>query len=137
MVTAYFALVSHVAAGLESFVICMSLALGIQNGSLQRTGGISVHTTYLTGLITGLIATQADVYWSHAATPTRTTAEPRFRILYGIWLAFVFGAGIGAAVVFEYRAFAVLGAAVLLLAIIARNSVPAPPVPDEMNSDGQ
>lgn len=39
--------------------------------------------------------------------------------------------------VFEYRAFAVLGAAVLLLAIIARNSVATPPLPDEMNSDGQ
>lgn len=53
MVMAYFALVSDVAVGLESFVICTSLALGLQNGSFQRTGGISVHTTYLTGLITG------------------------------------------------------------------------------------
>lgn len=53
MVMAYFALASDVAVGLESFVIRTSLALGLQNGSFQRTGGISVHTTYLTGLITG------------------------------------------------------------------------------------
>jgi uncharacterized membrane protein YoaK (UPF0700 family) len=42
---AYFALVSHVPQGRELFVICMSLALGLQNGAFRRTGGISVHTT--------------------------------------------------------------------------------------------
>jgi len=33
----------------------MSLALGLQNGTWQRAGGVSVHTTYITGMVTGLL----------------------------------------------------------------------------------
>lgn len=126
IVISYFALVSHVAVALKSFVVCMSLALGLQNGAFQRTGGISVHTTYMTGLITGLISTQADAYLSHSAQPSQTTADPKLSVLYGIWFSFVLGAGAGAAAVFAYRTLALLGAAALVLGIIARNSVPAP-----------
>ena len=43
--TAYLAFASRAAARVEVFVVCMSLALGMQNGAFQRTGGISVHTT--------------------------------------------------------------------------------------------
>lgn len=125
-VIAYFALASHVAVGLESFVVSMCLALGLQNGAFQRTGGISVHTTYLTGLITGLIATQANTYFSHIVQPTQTTAGPKSRVLYGIWLAFVVGAGVGAEMVFAYGAIALMGAAALLVGIIARNLLSAP-----------
>ena len=77
IVISYFALVSHVAVALKSFVVCMSLALGLQNGAFQRTGGVSVHTTYLTGLITGLISTRADAYFSHSAQ------SPVFFMEYG------------------------------------------------------
>jgi uncharacterized membrane protein YoaK (UPF0700 family) len=124
IVPAYLAFVSHAAVRLESFVVCMSLALGLQNGAFRRTGGVSVHTTYLTGLITGLITTQADAYLFHIPEhPTAT--NPKLSVLYGIWAAFVLGAGAGAATVFEYGAFAVLGAAVLLLGIIACNAMRA------------
>ncbi|WP_353062142.1 DUF1275 family protein [Tunturibacter psychrotolerans] len=40
---AYLALAVRVAPRVEIFIICVSLALGIQNGAFQRTGGISVH----------------------------------------------------------------------------------------------
>ncbi|HEX3446192.1 MAG TPA: YoaK family protein, partial [Chthoniobacterales bacterium] len=39
----------------ELFIVCMCLALGIQNGALNRTNGISVHSTYMTGMVTTLI----------------------------------------------------------------------------------
>jgi uncharacterized membrane protein YoaK (UPF0700 family) len=120
IVISYFALVSHAGVALKSFVVCLSLALGLQNGAFQRTGGISVHTTYMTGLITGLISTQADAYLFHSAQPPGTTADPKFSVLYGIWFAFVLGAGTGAAVVFAYRALALLGAATLLFGIIVQ-----------------
>jgi uncharacterized membrane protein YoaK (UPF0700 family) len=123
MVVAYFVLESHAAARLESFVVCMALALGLQNGAFRRTGGVSVHTTYLTGMITGLITTQAETYLSPKAPVPKTAAKPRFGLLYGIWTAFVLGAGAGATVVFKFGAFAVLGAAMLLVAIIVRNSI--------------
>ena len=49
---AYCALTSHLAARLQLFVGCMSLALGLQNGAFRKAGDIGVHTTYLTGMIT-------------------------------------------------------------------------------------
>ena len=55
---AYLAFASGAAARVEVFVVCMSLALGMQNGAFQRTGGISVHTTYLTGMITSLMTSE-------------------------------------------------------------------------------
>jgi uncharacterized membrane protein YoaK (UPF0700 family) len=123
VVAAYFALASHAAARLELFVVCMALALGLQNGAFRRTGGVSVHTTYLTGTITGLIATQAETYLSLRAPVAKTAGNPRFGLLYGIWTAFVLGACTGATVVFKFGAFAVLGAAIFLVAIIVRNSI--------------
>jgi uncharacterized membrane protein YoaK (UPF0700 family) len=123
IVVAYFVLASHAVARLESFVVCMSLALGLQNGAFRRTGGISVHTTYLTGMITGLIATQAETYLSSTAPDAKTTADPKFGLLYGICAAFVLGAVTGAKLVFKFGAFAVLGAALVLFAIIVRNSL--------------
>jgi TonB dependent receptor/Protein of unknown function (DUF1275) len=89
----------------------MSLALGIQNGAFQSTGGISVHTTYLTGLITGLITTEARKTISMARDPRQT-------LLYGIRGAFVAGGVVGAAVALHFREESLLGITALLIAII-------------------
>ena len=51
---------SNVAPGVELFVMFVSLALGLENGAFRRAGGISVHTTYVTGMITSLISTEAE-----------------------------------------------------------------------------
>lgn len=123
IVVAYFALAGHAALRLESFVACISLALGLQNGAFRRTGGISVHTTYLTGMISGLIATQAETYLSRTPADAKTASDPKRGLLYGIWAAFVLGAGVGAMMVFKLGAFAVLAAALFLFAIIVRNSM--------------
>src|SRR5260370_24808286 len=85
--TAYLAFASRAAARVEIFVVCMSLALGMQNGAFQRTGGISVHTTYLTEMITSLMT--AESKHQHIMS----TRDPKLNLLYGIWLAcFVGGA---------------------------------------------
>lgn len=42
-------------ANSEFFIGCMCLALGIQNDSLRKTNGISVHSTYMTGMVTTLM----------------------------------------------------------------------------------
>jgi len=107
-------------------VICLSLALGLQNGAFRRTGGISVHTTYLTGMITGLIATEAEKLAFQGA-PGRTTAlDPKFGLLCGIWAVFVLGAAMGAAAAFHFKELGILGAALILFAIIVRNLMTAP-----------
>ena len=44
----------------EWFIVCMCLALGIQNGALNKTNGISVHSTYMTGMVTTLMQKSFD-----------------------------------------------------------------------------
>jgi uncharacterized membrane protein YoaK (UPF0700 family) len=117
---AYFALTSHVAARAELFITCISLALGLQNGAFRRTGGISVHTTYLTGMITDLVTTEAEQYNSRAIRRQQPASDPKVSLLCAIWSAFVLGAATGAAVVFRLKALGILGIALLLFALMIR-----------------
>jgi uncharacterized membrane protein YoaK (UPF0700 family) len=120
--TASLAWVSHAAFRIELFVICVSLALGLQNGAFRRAGGISVHTTYLTGMITSLISAEAEKHASEVAPPPGRAPDPPIGLLCGIWIAFVLGAGTGAAMVLRFKAFGMLGAALVLIALIWHNS---------------
>jgi uncharacterized membrane protein YoaK (UPF0700 family) len=110
--TAYLAFASRAAARVEVFVVCMSLALGMQNGAFQRTGGISVHTTYLTGMITSLMTAEAK------KSQIMSTRDPKLNLLYGIWLAFLVGGATGAAMAFKFKEIGILGATFLLLIIL-------------------
>jgi uncharacterized membrane protein YoaK (UPF0700 family) len=114
-------LASGVTHGTEIFVIFVSLALGLQNGAFRHAGGISVHTTYLTGMVTSLISTEAEKYTSQAAPAPGKAPDPPIALLCGIWIVFVVGAGMGAAMVFHFRALGMLGAALLLIALILRD----------------
>src|SRR6202041_819460 len=93
ILAASLALASGVAHGVEIFVIFVSLALGLQNGAFRRAGGISVHTTYLTGMITSLISTEAEQYASGVLPVSARAPDPKIELLCGIWIAFVLGAG--------------------------------------------
>jgi uncharacterized membrane protein YoaK (UPF0700 family) len=121
--TASLALASNVGHGVAIFVIFVSLALGLQNGVFRRVGGISVHTTYLTGMITSLISTEAEKYTSEVVSPPVRTLDPKIGLLCGIWIAFVLGAGMGAAMVLRFKALGMLGAALLLITLIVHNSM--------------
>jgi uncharacterized membrane protein YoaK (UPF0700 family) len=105
------------------FVIFVSLALGLQNGAYRHAGGISVHTTYLTGMITRLISTEAEKHTSEVVSPPVSALDPKIDLLLGIWIAFVLGAGIGAAIVLRFRAFGMLGAALVLVLLILQTSM--------------
>ena len=122
IVAASLVLASDVAHGVGIFVIFVSLALGLQNGAFRRVGGISVHTTYLTGMITSLISTEAEKYASGEAPPPMRVPDPKMRLLCGIWAAFVLGAGTGAAMVLHFKALGMLGAALVLIVLILRKS---------------
>jgi uncharacterized membrane protein YoaK (UPF0700 family) len=111
-ITAYLAFASRAAARVEVFVVCMSLALGMQNGAFQRTGGISVHTTYLTGMITSLMTMEAK------KSPIMSTRDPKLNVLYGIWCAFFVGGAVGSAMAFQFKEISILGATFLLLMIL-------------------
>jgi uncharacterized membrane protein YoaK (UPF0700 family) len=118
IVTASLALASDMAHGIEIFVIFVSLALGLQNGAFRRVGGISVHTTYLTGMLTSLISSETEKYVSQVVPPIVRTSDPRMGLLYGIWIAFVLGAGTGAAMVMHFKAPGMLGAALPLILLV-------------------
>jgi uncharacterized membrane protein YoaK (UPF0700 family) len=123
IVTASLTLALHMAHGIEIFVIFVSLALGLQNGAFRRSGGISVHTTYLTGMITSLFSTEVEKYASVKVPPSPTAPDPKIGLLSGIWIAFVLGAGIGAAMIIRFKALGMLGAALLLITLILHNSM--------------
>jgi uncharacterized membrane protein YoaK (UPF0700 family) len=110
--TAYLAFASRAAARVELFVVSMSLALGMQNGAFQRTGGISVHTTYLTGMITSLMTAEAK------QPQIMSTRDPKLNLLYGIWFVFFVGGAIGAAMALKFKEIGILGATFLLLIIL-------------------
>jgi len=116
--TAYFALTSHLTAKFALFVSCLSLALGLQNGAFSQAGGISVHTTYLTGTITSLLKTAAQRHSSEKTARGESTSDQKAKLLGGIWLAFVLGATVGAGMVFRFGSLGVFGAALLLLAML-------------------
>src|SRR5258705_738053 len=116
--TAYLALTSHLNARFGLFVGCVSLALGLQNGAFSQAGGISVHTTYLTGMITSLLKTEAQRHSSETTVHDKLASAQKVRLLGGVWLAFVVGAAVGAAMVFWLGAPGVFGAALLLLAMV-------------------
>jgi len=118
IVAATLALTSGMAPRVEIFVIFVSLALGLQNGAFHRAGGISVHTTYLTGMMTSLISTEAKKYTSGSSPTPAGDPDPQISLLSRIWIAFVLGAGIGAAMVFHFNEFGILGAAILLIGLI-------------------
>jgi uncharacterized membrane protein YoaK (UPF0700 family) len=120
MVAASLALASRTAHGVEIFVIFVSLALGLQNGAFRRAGGISVHTTYLTGMITSLISAEAEQYASEMVAPVVSAPDPKISLLSGVWIAFVLGAGTGAAMVLHFKAVGMLGAALLLIPLALR-----------------
>ena len=124
IVAASCALSSGMAHGAGIFVISLSLALGLQNGAFRRVAGISVHTTYLTGMITSLISTEAEHYSSEEVPPVVRTHDPKTGILFGLWIAFVVGAGTGATMVLHFGALGMLGTALPLIALALREVLP-------------
>lgn len=112
-----FLLPGHLAGG-QPFVICVSLALGLQNGAFRRAGGMSVHTTYLTGMITSLISSEAEKYSAVAFSPAASAHNPKIALTVKIWTIFVFGALTGAAVTFHFKQWGMLGIGLILLVLI-------------------
>ena len=121
VVSGYFALTTNLGLRLELFVICMALALGLQNGAWQEAGGVTVHSTYISGMTTSLLALAAGHYTS---SETRESASgPQIGLLFCILLSFVLGAVTGATLVFRFQAPGILGIAVVLFALMIGQSI--------------
>jgi uncharacterized membrane protein YoaK (UPF0700 family) len=113
---AYFAMTFHQGVSLKLFVVFMSFALGLQNGALRQARGITVHTTYVSGMLTNLLTTGAKRYLVRAAE--NSAPDLTIRLLWGIWFAFVSGAVMGAALIFHFQALGIFGTALVLLGML-------------------
>ncbi|MBV8227495.1 MAG: DUF1275 domain-containing protein [Verrucomicrobia bacterium] len=89
----------------ELFIVCMCLALGIQNDALHKTNGISVHSTYMTGMVTTLIQ-KGFQHWLPMQDPkadsTSRSPDLTIRILSLTWLSFLIGAVTGALMIVSF-----------------------------------
>ena len=114
---------SHQAPNRELFIIFMCLALGLQNGALRKADGISVHTTYVTGMVTKLLEHEVDRldFGPHPSLERASPTDPTLRLLSALWLTFVFGAGAGAVMGLHFKSFTVTGVAFLVLLLALFN----------------
>jgi uncharacterized membrane protein YoaK (UPF0700 family) len=101
----------------ELFIVCMCLALGIQNGALHKTNGISVHSTYMTGMVTTLIQKTFDHYSSRIG-PQEDPARLTMQTLAAMWISFIFGALAGAVFVSSFHSIGLLGIVLPLMLLI-------------------
>ncbi|MGA3223359.1 MAG: YoaK family protein [Acidobacteriaceae bacterium] len=108
-----------------AFIACMSIALGLQNGAVSRTDGISLHTTYLTGTLTRLLSLLVE---PGSANTSINKSEMRFIPL--AWCAFVAGALCGGLTISHAGPKGVWGMPLLLAAVLGISSV----APDAGNS---
>jgi uncharacterized membrane protein YoaK (UPF0700 family) len=125
-------LVSNATVGTETFVLCLSLALGLQNGAFRRVGGISIHTTYLTGMLTGLMVTESEKLFSQPPSAA-TRQDERARLLYRIWISFFVGAATGAALVLRFKEAGMLVLVIVLMVLIVRTLLSQPSFPGELS----
>ena len=98
----------------ELFLVLMSFGLGLQNGAFTRAGGIGIHTTYITGVITSLLSAETKAAVAETLTSATTKPDPDLGLLGRIWITFVLGAGSGAAMVAHFKSLGLLGATALL-----------------------
>jgi uncharacterized membrane protein YoaK (UPF0700 family) len=105
----------------ELFIVCMCLALGIQNGILNKTNGISIHSTYMTGTVTTLIHRSFDYLSSKGSPnedPSKQSARLAIQVLTSMWISFTFGAFTGAVMVAFFHSIGLLGIVLVLILLI-------------------
>jgi uncharacterized membrane protein YoaK (UPF0700 family) len=105
----------------EPFIVCMCLALGLQNDALRKTKGISVHSTYVTGRATTLIQKGFQHSFS-TRIPEPDSAKHStgvaIQVLAPMWISFLFGALAGALMVASFHSIGLLGSVLLLSVLI-------------------
>ena len=107
----------------ELFIVCMCLALGIQNDALHKTNGIGVHSTYMTGMVTTLMQKSFDNFFSKPGpreASSKRSERLTIQVLAPMWISFIFGAVTGAVMVSSFHSIGLLGiVSVLILLIFA------------------
>lgn len=117
-------------ANQEWFIFCMCLALGLQNGALDKTNGISVHSTYMTGMVTTLMKKSFGNLFlkpSHQEESPRDSARLSIQVLALMWFSFILGAVMGAGIVSSFHHIGLLGIVLPLILLILIEMKPQSP----------
>lgn len=105
----------------EPFIVCICLALGIQNDALRKTNGFSVHSTYMTGMVTTLTQKSFQHFLS-ARGPEPDSAKhstgTAIQVLAPMWTSFLSGALAGSLMVATFHSAGLLGIVLLLIVLI-------------------
>jgi uncharacterized membrane protein YoaK (UPF0700 family) len=99
----------------------MCLALGIQNGALDKTKGISVHSTYMTGMVTTLMQKSFGRLFSRRSLKedfSKNSARLTIQVLAPMWISFICGALAGAVIVSSFHSIGLWGIVVPLVLLI-------------------
>ena len=90
----------------QLFIVCMCLAMGIQNDALRKTNGVSVHSTYMTGMVTTLVQKSFQYFFPKQSADDASamhSTSVAVRILAPMWLSFLIGAVAGAVIVASFH----------------------------------
>lgn len=91
-----------------------ALAMGLQSALVRRTAGTSVHTTFVTGMITAV--GEDAVTWWHDRTDVATRA--RLALHSSIWAAYLVGGIVGTAAQLEWAFWALAVPLAILLVVL-------------------
>jgi uncharacterized membrane protein YoaK (UPF0700 family) len=105
----------------EPFIVCMCLALGMQNDALRKTNGFSVHSTYMTGMVTTLTQKCFQHFVSNrspAPDSAKHSTGAAIQVLAPMWTSFLSGALAGSLMVAFFHGVGLLGIGLLLIVLI-------------------
>jgi uncharacterized membrane protein YoaK (UPF0700 family) len=130
--------------GFYALAALPALAMGVQNATLRRVAGQTVHTTYITGVLNGLAEESVQVlFWLRAETRTAglrralraAPAHPGLRAAVAsalLWLAYVAGAISGGFAKHRWQLYALALPLAVLAVTIGVESVRPGGVADSM-----
>ena len=123
----------------------MAAAMGVQNATLRRAGGLVVRTTFITGMLVGAAEqTAAWLLWKlegmrsppgSSALPrnrrSRSLAGKRAAKFFAVWSSLFLGATLGGFLAIRWGLMCLLAPLGVLLAIIAQDLIaPLSPPPE-------
>lgn len=109
-------------------LLMLAAAMGMQTATLTRIGSLTVHTTFVTGMLNKLAQLLSHVVFlsydalrgSRTAVAARLHALRDARFIFGVWSFYVGGAAAGTFMKFRFgmRSLFLPGALVFILAIV-------------------
>jgi uncharacterized membrane protein YoaK (UPF0700 family) len=102
-------------------VVLAAVSMGLQSAYVRREAGTSVHTTFITGMLTAL-AEDTVAWWRDRSD---TAARGRAATHGTIWIGYLVGGVAGAALALEWDFLALSLSVVLLLVVLVDELVAA------------